>query len=161
MTTGDFVNIPLPHGLFALIDADDAHLLTGQKWHLDRDGYVIRGGGRARLPTVRLHRVVMKAQRGQEVDHINGDKLDNRKENLRFVTRAQNTVNSPMRATNTTGYKGVRRNKGQYWAAFIRVNGKQRHLGHFATAEEAARAYDEAAFAEWGEFAHLNFPPIS
>ena len=95
---------------------------------------------------------------GSEVDHINRDKLDNRRSNLRLVTHTQNCVNASLRVTNTSGFKGVNFYRGKYWRAYIRVNYRHISLGFFPTAEAAARAYDEAAREHFGEFAFLNFP---
>jgi hypothetical protein len=156
----EFIRIPLPHGLFTIVDAEDApRATTGLKWHLDADGYVVRGGGRNKARNEKLHRVVMNAPKGVEVDHINGDKLDNRKCNLRFVTHTQNCVNAGLRKHNKSGYKGVSwEPRATAWRVYIRVNGKQIHLGHFKDVEDAARAYDAAAVEAWGEFAFRNFP---
>ena len=99
----------------------------------------------------------MKAEPGQYVDHINGDRLDNRKENLRFCTLSQNSMNKRGRSSRTSKYKGVcyakRRNK---WQASIRVDGKERFLGYFNNEEDAAKAYDEAALKFYKEFAKIN-----
>lgn len=91
------------------------------------------------------------------IDHINRVRSDNRIENLREATRAQNQGNLPRYRNNTSGIKGVslmkRDNK---WRASIRVNGKPKNLGHFNTKEEAAEVYRKAAIARWGEFASLE-----
>lgn len=90
------------------------------------------------------------------VDHKNGNKFDNRKENLRTCTKSQNAANSGPRSYK---YKGVTYNKiNQNWNAQIKILYKKKHLGSFATIEEAARAYDSAAKKHFGEFAKLNFP---
>lgn len=94
-------------------------------------------------------------------DHINGDGLDNRRSNLRPATPAQNLANSHLSKRSTSGYKGVSRFTGRgrrQWRAYIAIDGRQRDLGTFVDVKEAARAYDAAALAEWGEYARLNFP---
>jgi hypothetical protein len=150
------VFIPVTGGHLALIDADDAVRVSARKWRLDSDGYVISGGKQTNF---KLHRFVLNAPKGVAVDHVNQDKLDNRKVNLRYVTHSQNVVHAPLRHTNTSGYKGVTWHKRtQTWRAYIRVAGRQIHIGHYDSAQEAARAYDTAAVAEWGEFAYRNFP---
>jgi hypothetical protein len=113
--------------------------------------------------TILMHRVILKASERTEVDHINGNKLDNRRENLRVATKSQNLGNQKIRSTNTSGFKGVNwkqwrkiRSSGA-WTARISVGSKRIHLGYFSTAEEAARAYDSAAQQYFGEFAKLNF----
>jgi hypothetical protein len=93
-----------------------------------------------------------------QVDHINGNRRDNRRCNLREVTSAQNCQNR--RAANQTGLKGVHP-RGKKFFACIRVEGKFTYLGIYPTAEEAARVYDEAAHRAFGEFARLNFPAVA
>ena len=106
-----------------------------------------------------MHRFIMKPKSNEYVDHINGDKLDNRKENLRICTKKENQRNQKVRKDNTSGYKGVALMAGKYWRAYITSGGsRQKHLGNFKTKEEAARAYDEKAKEYFGEFARLNFP---
>jgi hypothetical protein len=101
-----------------------------------------------------MHRVVTQAVQGQEVDHINGDRLDNRRENLRIVTRSQNAMN---RKWNGSKPKGVSRNYNprslKPFTARIQFNGKPIFLGNFSTVEEAAQAYNEAAAKYFGEYA--------
>jgi hypothetical protein len=148
--------VPLTQGKVAIIDSADAERVLARRWRIDAYGYALTGTGKG---TITLHRFLMDAQPGEEVDHANRDKLDNRRSNLRFVTHAQNCVNAGLRRTNSSGFKGVTWHKRtQTWRAYIRVNGRQVHIGHFSTPEDAARAYDDAAAAEWGDFAFLNFP---
>jgi len=105
-----------------------------------------------------MHHEILGKIPGLEVDHINGDRRDNRRSNLRFVTKAQNQMNR-VAVSSASGFKGVARNK-KGWAASInkRVGGvKARyHLGTFKTPEEAASAYDRAAAELFGEFAKTN-----
>lgn len=152
--------LQLPSGLVALVDEDDFEsVLAAGPWHAKRDGprttYVVK----TPKPRVQiyLHHFLTN---WPETDHINGDGLDNRRSNLRQVTHRQNMANQRLRRDSKSGYKGVNRSRSR-WQAGIKVDYRQRHLGTFETAEEAARAYDAAAIAAWGEFARLNFPASS
>jgi hypothetical protein len=105
-----------------------------------------------------IHRVIIGAKKGQHVDHINGNTLDNRRCNLRICTHSQNQMNQKIRTTGTSKYKGVHRYKPTgRWRSQIRIKGKKTHLGYFADEKEAARTYDRAAVKYFGEFAKLNF----
>jgi HNH endonuclease/AP2 domain len=107
-----------------------------------------------------LHRLVAEAAGmdiSQAIDHINGNKLDNRRENLRPATCTQNNRNVCKRKDNTSGYKGVSwNNRRQKWEAYISVDGRSSHLGYYSTALEAALAYNVAAVQHHHEFAYLN-----
>lgn len=110
-----------------------------------------------------VHRLVWLYAYGdwpdRDIDHINGDKSDNRLSNLRLATRPQNIANSGPRPKNKTGFRGVSlcAHTGK-WRASITLEGRSRNLGRFGTPEDAARAYDAAALAHHNEFARLNFP---
>ena len=99
------------------------------------------GGG-----VVVMHRYIMMATKGSEIDHINGDSLDNRSINLRFCTRSQNMYNRGPQRNNTTGFKGVSfdKSRGKFIAS-ISARGKQYNLGRFATPQEAAEVYQRKA----------------
>lgn len=110
--------------------------------------------------SIRLHRLIMNAKKGEEVDHIDGNTLDNRKCNLRICTPKENSRNRKRQKNNTTGYVGVlfvnRKYLIRQFRARIKVDGKIKHLGYFKTREEAALAYNIAAVIYFGEFARLN-----
>lgn len=159
------VSIPLTQGKFALIDEEDAPLISRFKWcarrAIGRDTYyAVRSTYSGNThKTVLMHRVILDAPDGTEGDHIDGDGLNNTRTNLRLSTTAQNHCNARRRSNNTSGYKGVSWDKSRgLWAAEARMNGRRIRCGRFATAEEAARAYDRAAMQLQGEFARLNFP---
>jgi hypothetical protein len=102
-----------------------------------------------------IHRLVLPD--AKQINHINGNGLDNRRENLRSVTSAENHRNSRKRTRATSQFKGVHwLVQGKKWRAMIYVNGKQRHLGCFARETDAALAYDVAARKHFGEFARPN-----
>lgn len=155
------VCIPLAGGAHALIDAADEHLVDGHRWHLHTNGYAstrVRIDGRG--ARIYMHRLILNPAAGVEVDHVNRDKLDNRRDNLRAAPRRLNAVNQGLLPTNTSGYRGVSRS-GNRWRAYIVIGGRQHHLGHYPAAEQAAGAYDVAALAAWGLFAVLNLPPAA
>lgn len=150
----DYIKITNPNPskkLSFLIDIDDLLLAKSRLWVLDSCGYAGSDNG------ARLHRLIMNAQSGQYVDHINGNKLDDRKSNLRICTNAENMWNRNAQRNNTSGYKGVYRNKPtNNWKSIIIVNQKSIHLGYFDDITDAAKAYNEAAIKYHGEFASLN-----
>lgn len=153
------VEIPLTQGYVALVDDEDAPtLLAMGSWQVNEcDGRLYAGHGQ-RGTSLRMHKVILGYDGGM-VDHINGDGLDNRRANLRFATGSQNNANAGLSPRNTSGFKGVSLfRRTSRWKAYICLNNKVRHLGYYTTAEEAARAYDAAAFEQWGIFARLNFP---
>jgi hypothetical protein len=150
--------IPLTRGKFALVDDTDYAFLTQWKWHCSAKGYAVRNQWNPdtrKTQTIFMHKLIMNAPRGQIVDHINRDKLDNRRENLRFATRSQNARN---RSSSRNGYKGVSpRDNGNY-SASIDVDGQTFQLGTYADEETAARVYDAASEQFHGAFSSKNFP---
>jgi hypothetical protein len=183
--------IQLPCGRTTIVDDDVYEWAVAFKWHsliANNKVYVRRnlsrvGGGRRQ--DVCMHRQIMNAQPGQEVDHKNHDGLDNRRENLRLCTRSQNKGNRRS-FKNRTGFKGVyrttvlsRKQKRQrrrekilaawcgtpitvvppnHYSARIICQGVARDLGVYKDARDAAEAYDRAALSLFGEFALTNFP---
>jgi len=132
-------------------------------WQIGRNSYVRRQvmlNGKRR--NVSLHRLVMGATPGQMVDHINGNGLDNRRQNLRFVTSAQNNRNRRVKVGSTSRFKGVshRRDRGT-WRAMITVDGRQISLGCFSDEVEAAFAYDTASLQHHGDYGSRNFLPLA
>ena len=149
--------IPLTQGRSAIVDAEDFAWLSEWSWFFD-NGYAVRNhrsNGRRFL--LRMHRAILRAPDGQQVDHVNGDRLDNRQCNLRFCTPSQNAQNRVLRADSGYGFKGVGRLWDHPYCARIVVHGKQLFLGSFDSPEDAARAYDVAAVEHFGAFARTNF----
>lgn len=103
-----------------------------------------------------MHRMIMRPRRGQLVDHIDGNGLNNRRCNLRVCNYQQNAANTGPRG-GTSRFVGVRR-RGDKWEAGVQCRGKYYHLGTFATEIEAAKARDRKAYELWGPYAYLNFP---
>lgn len=152
--------IPLTQGKVALVDDEDYDWLMQWKWCAalsrgSRNWYAVAYiNGKRTL----MHRFIMNAQKGQTLDHINGDGLYNCKSNLRFCTPTQNTQNQKLRENTSSKYKGVSWYlRAKKWQASIMYNKKYIHLGHFTDEEKAARAYDNAAVVLFKEFARLNF----
>lgn len=126
-------------GEFTLIDDEDIIKVCGHDWSKHSGGYAY---GYVNNKSVLLHRFLMPLQ---EVDHINRDKLDNRRCNLRYVTRAENNYNQPLRIDNTSGFKGIRwQETHKAWRARTIVNGKEIHLGYFQKLEDAIIARESA-----------------
>lgn len=162
-TPGPFpgtVLIPLTQGKNAIVDEVDAPTLAQWVWAFHSRGYAYRSEGpRSARRAVLMHRFLLKTPEGFDTDHINGNKLDNRRSNLRVATRSQNNVNRDVLVTNTSGYKGVRPAKrAGSWSASIVVNDSEVSLGIYASKDEAARAVDQAALKYFGAYARLNLP---
>lgn len=151
--------IPLSQGKIALVDDEDYERVVQLKWYYD--GRYVSNCDNKRGRGVRLHRFIMNAPAGVDVDHRDLNKLNCQKSNLRLATRQQNTQSQPKRRINngTSRFKGVsyERRRG-WWVAQICLDYKTKYLGSFHNEEEAARAYDRAARQYFGEFALVNFP---
>jgi hypothetical protein len=155
--------LELSQGKVALLDAEDFEWLSQWKWSARRHHrrtlwYAVRGVQLAdgRHTTVQLHRQILDAPVHLQVDHIDGNGLNNRRGNLRLATAAQNARNRRV-ISGTSGFKGVHFHKrDRRWRADIEVDRKTVCLGYFHTPEEAADAYDAAALEHFGEFACTN-----
>jgi len=128
--------------------------VQGYSFCLSTAGYVAYSSNKDGLHNKFLHRVLMNAQPGQIIDHINGNKLDNRLCNLRFVNLTENAQNSKKRTDNTSGAKGIYWDKrDEKWVARISVNGKRLYIGYFTSIDDAERAVRKAREELHGAFA--------
>lgn len=148
---GDVAYLHGPNGERWTIDAEDLPKVGHMRWSASTQGYArapLDGG-----PRLRLHRVLMDAPSGAEVDHIDGDVTNNRKSNLRLCSHAENGRNIKKKTNNTSGHTGVSWSKPhRLWRAYIVLNNRQKHLGLFKSVEGAAAAYQSAAEQLFGEF---------
>lgn len=146
--------IPLTHNKFAFVDEGDFAWLSQWKWYY-ANGYAVRSDYSSGKPPkqIKMHRRIMNEPDNMEVDHINTDGLDNRKQNLRVATKAQNQQNASTPKNNTSGFKGVHKPKrGLGWLVYIQND----YVGYFHDIREAAQAYNREALIRFGEFARLN-----
>jgi len=139
------------------VDDEDFDLISRYHWY-NNHGYALNetvtDGKKVRL---RMHRLILGKNAGKYTDHINGDKLDNQKHNLRACSNAQNMRNIPPKRQNSSGFKGVTWQKDcSRWKAQIKVDYKNIHIGIFKDKIDAARAYNNAAKIYFGEYAWLN-----
>jgi hypothetical protein len=154
--------IILTQGKVAIVDDEDYDYLNQFKWCANKmkgKFYVV---GNILLPTNKktrtsMHRFIMKPEKCMVIDHLDGNPLNNKKNNLRICTRAENMRNYKIPVNNTSGFKGVYWHKiTSKWMAYICFNNKIFHLGLFHELKDAARAYNAAALKYHGEFAHVN-----
>ena len=140
------------------IDKDDYELCKNYRWYVDGNGYVLGYPIGDKKQVVKQHRLIMGIANSDpsiEVDHIYHDQLDNRKSQLRIVSRSQNIYNTRLQKTNTSGYKGVYKSNyksNTYWHAQINYQGKRIYLGSFPDFESAVMARKEAEQKYHGEY---------
>jgi len=155
---GNIAKVPLGYeGVkgYAIVDAKDAEFVSNYKWSLGVRGYPVTSFGTTQKT---IHRLLMGSPAdGFVTDHKDRNKLNNRRDNLRFITSSQNNQNISKQKNNTSGYRGVWQTQNGNWKADIKVNYKKISLGTFADKDSAAKAYDKAATEHFGEFAVLNF----
>lgn len=143
----------------ALVDDDDFDRLVGYNWFLGNNGYAVRNARseNGKKTQIYMHRVILGTPEEKKTDHINENKLDNRKVNLRACTVSENHWNKGAHKDSKSGLKGVffHKRTGK-WEAQIMALGKRYHLGYFFEKERAAVEYNNAAIKLHGEFAKLN-----
>ena len=158
--------IPLTNNRgFALIDDRDVELISRYKWHIkiSKRTDILYAQANIKIKdkwtSIFMHRLIMDAQKEQEVDHVTGNGLDNRRCNLRFCTRSQNQQNSRIQKNRSSRFKGVswHKTKKKWCAYIISAVKNQKHLGYFDSEIKAAEAYDMVALEMFGVFAKTNF----
>lgn len=142
--------IKLTQGKYALVDDNMFEELNQLKWQFHISGYAVHEmrikGEKGKRKTVMMHRVIINTPEDRDTDHINGNRLDNRKKNLRIVTTSQNLMNQKIKANNTSGVTGVYwSKKSKKWQAYISLYKKTIQLGLFRDKEIAILA------RKWGE----------
>jgi len=146
--------IVLPNNAFSLVSDEDYHEISQYKWCDNGNGYVCRNTSEGKIYMHRLIAQRMGLDASLHVDHINRDRKDNRRENLRSANKSLNGANRTAPLNNTSGRKGVTQIKGtNLWMAQISKDGKRIYIGVFDDKESAARAYHDVAVKLFGEYA--------
>lgn len=157
--------IKLTQNQYALVDEEDFDFINQFRWqaiYKPNSNYFIATKADKRINGKQrhtyMHRLIMNAPTGLDIDHINHDGLDNRKCNLRLCTKKENRMNIKKKESRW-GYKGIdfRDSNKNKWIAQIKFNKKSIYIGCYPDKISAAKAYDEKAKELFGEFAHLNF----
>lgn len=138
---------------YSQFDPEDYELIAGHTFKLTTNGYLYTYINRKQTM---MHRIITNCPSHLFVDHINGNKIDNRKCNLRIVSKMQNCHNQRVRNTNTSGYKGVHKVRSGSWHARVTYNGKRYSAGRHKRKEDAALAYNKLAKELYGEYARPN-----
>lgn len=157
--------IPLTKGKLALVDDEDFERISQYKWHIVnvyagyREWAKDKEGKWFTKKYHKMHRLILDAPEHLQVDHINGNALDNRKSNLRLVTNQQNCWNKTELPRNTSGFRGVSRHRANRWRAYIAYGGKQVSLGTYKDKEEAITARKNGERKYYGEYSPLAAHP--
>ena len=147
--------IKLTKDKFAIVNDEDYEKVNQHKWCYDCLDYAVRNKGQSKKQ--RMQNFILNPPIGFIIDHINGNGLDNRRNNLRIATQSQNRANSIINKNNTSGHRGVYWYKPyNKWMVMIMVNYKQIFLGYHIDKLKAVRIYNKSAIKYFGEFAKLN-----
>lgn len=150
--------IKLTQGRFALVDDKDFKNLDQWNWCFN-NGYAVRGQHNPltqKTEIVLMHRAIVGAKKGHLIDHINNDGLDNRRINLRFADKTINALNAKLRKTNTSGFKGVWRDRDGNWVAETSFKRKKIYIGAYKSKREAAIAFDNKVTELYGDIPLTN-----
>ena len=155
--------IPLTQGKYALVDDEDYEYLNQWKWSTDKFGNTFcarRGIWNKKTKSIhqlRMHRLITKAPTGKDVDHINGNGLDNQRKNLRVCNHKDNSRSCRIPKNNTSGYKGVHwHKKHKKWTVGITVNKKRVWIGQYSNIKDAIQSYIQASKKYFGEFSRIK-----
>lgn len=152
--TGDYGVGYTSNGIKFLFDLEDYNIIKKYNWCADKDKYIVSSVkiGNKNI-NIKMHRLIMNPSKDEQIDHINRDKWDNRKLNLRICNNAENNWNKTKLTNNKSGYKGVWWSKERHkWVASIKCNGRKYYIGRFNTPEEAHEAYKKKARELFGAF---------
>lgn len=127
-----------------VIDISDYYKVKDYCWRINEDGYVIANSKDCTNTTIWIHRLIMEPENNELVDHIDWNRADNRKINLRKCNKSQNNVNIKRKCNNTSGYTGVKPTSKGQWVAQISYNNERIHLGTFDTLNDAVQARHDA-----------------
>lgn len=149
-------NLLLSNGYYAVVDDEDYDWLKQWTWHAATNKYAARCRRKkepARNYQTLMHRLITKCPKNRQVDHINGNRLDNRRKNLRIIKIEENGFNRGINKNNTSGYRGVYWNTiCKKWGAQIMLNRKNHYLGLFTNPIDASQAYESTARKLFGKF---------
>ena len=155
--------IPLTQGKFATVDAEDYEYISQWKWYYSSTGYAARSihlgmfNCKQKQKIIYMHRIINTTPEGMDTDHIDMDKLNNQKKNLRGCSRSQNNMNMKGNKNTSSKYRGVYWVKERKkWSVNICKDKYRRYIGSFTSEEKAGEAYNKAALEHFGEFAKLN-----
>jgi len=154
--------IKLTQGKYALVDDADYDRINKYNWYFTHYGYAARKTPKAerdkgRASVIYMHREILNAMEGSDVDHVDGNRLNNQSNNLRICSRSENLRNQRKAKNTTSKYKGVCwQERDKKWQVYIYHGKKNHYLGYFDKEEDAAGAYNEEAIKHHGEYAYLN-----
>lgn len=151
---GGLLYIKFNDGRIAVTNICFKYLFDKYNWYLTKRGYIRKSDD-----SITFHETILNPSKGKDCDHINGDTLDNRIENLREVSKSQNMMNRKKVIKKSSIYKGVSKSRTGYWVSRICINKVSFYLGEFKKEEDAALAYNQKAIELFGEYAKLNVVP--
>jgi len=143
--------IPLTQGKYAIVDHEDFEWLNQWKWHY-MNGYAYHSFKiNGKYTEIGMHAFILQTPKGMETDHVNRNRSDNRRSNLRVVTTSQNQHNVGVNVKNTSGHKGITFHKrDRYWQVMIRIAGRRFYIGSYKEKDKAIVAYNIAERKAYG-----------